>query len=460
MKFAKVLEETLRTGDLPPKWVEAAIQYKLLKKCISKFVRELALLGLSLADLKLLLQDDEQDLSVEIHHEDAPENPIVTHYALKKSKNNVIPYLKIVLNDEDPDKYSKDYIHELADQIRQKLLSVVHFDNDERHIIEIIEDPEQNLLLSPSTSHDDDMNLIVRVPNDNETVIMLNSDLIFFKMLKSELETLDSIRDEEEELLMRQIDKLSGSVLTLTKKLSDLYTWREFFRIYIDSEVFFRYNETSLTLLERTAEQVKKNLEEFSSRVEQVDIFERLHNKTGVVACELFMGMNMRLLKILQFQAINATALKKILKKFDKQTSLNVSRRFPDLISKDNVFIHGTPVAQNICFLIQSKLLRLIPQIEDYTCPICMSVAFKPIRLTCSHIFCVRCMVKMKQRGKMDCPLCRKSKAIAMANSSNLDVEAMALMKKNFPLEVKEKLRDVDREKYGDVVGNKKCVIM
>ena len=460
MKFAKVLDETLRTGDLPPKWVEAAIQYKKLKKCISKFVRELALLGLSLADLKLLLQDEEQDLSVEIHDQDAAENPIVAHYGLKKSNNNVIPYLKIVLKDQDPDKYSKDYIHELADQIRQKLLSVVHSDNNERHIIEIKEDPEQHLLLSPSTSHDDDINLIVLVPNDNETVIMLNSDLIFFKTLRSELETLDSIRDEEEELLMRQIDKLSGSVLTLTKKLSDLYTWREFFRIFIDSEVFFRYNETSLTLLERTAEQVKKNLEEFSSRVEQADIFERFRSKTGVVACKLFMGMNMPLLKILLFQAINATALIKILKKFDKQTSLNVSRRFPDLISKDNVFIHGTSVAQNICFLIQSKLLQLIPQIEDYTCPICMSVAFKPIRLTCSHIFCVRCMVKMKQRGKVDCPLCRKSKAIAMANSSNLDVEAMALIKKNFPLEVKEKLRDVDREKYGDVVGNKKCVIM
>lgn len=462
MKFAKVLEETLRKEDLPPEWVEAAIQYKVLKKCISKVVKELAFLGLSLADLKLLLQDEASDRTVEMFHGEAtPDNPIVAHYTLKKLKNNVIPYLKIVLNEAGTEQYSKDHIHILADKIRQKLLSLVHSDDDEeRHIIEIKEDEEQHLVLSPTTTHHGDMEEIVRVNNDNEIIVMLNSDHTFFKMLNSELESLDQIRQKEEDFLMGQIDKLSDNVLSLTKKRSDLYVWREFFRIYLDSEVFFRYNETSLALSQRTGDQVKNNLAEFTSRVEKVQIIERLNKKTGVAACEQFMAMNMRLLKILQFQAINATALKKILKKFDKQTSLNISGRFPDLILKDHIFIHGSSLTQNICYLIQNKLLKLIPQIEDYTCPICMSVAFKPIRLECSHIFCVRCMVKMKQRGKTDCPLCRREKAIEMADSSNLDQEALELIKKNFPIEVKEKLKEVEKEKYGEVVNHKNCVIM
>lgn len=461
MKFAKVLEQTLQEEDLPAEWVEAAIQYKVLKKYISKIVKELAFLGLSLADLKLLLQDETRDKTVEMYHNEAtPDNPIVAHYTLKKTKNNVLPYLKIVLNENAGEHYSKDHIHILADQIREKLQTLVHSDDEERHIIEVKEDDDQHLVLSPTTTHRaDDSEEIVRVENDNEIVVMLNSDHAFFKMLNSELENLDSIRKKEEEFLISQIDKLSDNVLSLTKKRSDLYVWREFFRIYLDSEVFFRYNETSQLLLERTGDQVKKNLAEFTSRVEKVQIIERLNRKTGVAACEQFMAMNMRLLKILQFQAINATALKKILKKFDKQTSLNVSSRVPDLMLKDHIFIHGSSLTQNICFMIQNKLLKLIPQIEDYTCPICMSVAFKPIRLECSHIFCVRCMVKMKQRGKTDCPLCRHHKAIEMADSSNLDVEAMELIKKNFPIEVKEKLKEVDKEKYGEVVNHKNCVI-
>lgn len=35
-------------------------------------------------------------------------------------------------------------------------------------------------------------------------------------------------------------------------------------------------------------------------------------------------------------------------------------------------------------------LLPIIPHIDDYECAICTSIAFKPIRLACSHLFCVR----------------------------------------------------------------------
>ena len=35
-------------------------------------------------------------------------------------------------------------------------------------------------------------------------------------------------------------------------------------------------------------------------------------------------------------------------------------------------------------------LLPIIPHIDDYECLICTSIAFKPIRLACGHLFCVR----------------------------------------------------------------------
>ncbi|KAF9056949.1 hypothetical protein BDP27DRAFT_1344261, partial [Rhodocollybia butyracea] len=49
------------------------------------------------------------------------------------------------------------------------------------------------------------------------------------------------------------------------------------------------------------------------------------------------------------------------------------------------------------CFL---TLLPIIPQLDDYSCVIRTNIAFKPIRLGCGHLFCVR-------RSTGDCPMCR-----------------------------------------------------
>lgn len=455
MKFAKVLHQTLIEEDIPQEWVEGAIQYKVLKKCISRIVKELAFLGLSLADLKLLLKDEDDTIEV-TSEETVPSNPIVAHYTLKKDRHEVVPYLKIVLNETQTGQYSAAHIQELAEQIRQKLQHSI-LEDDEPHIMEIKE--EENLyVLSPTTSRQEN---IVTVENHNEIVILLHLDTKFFKMLSAELESLDRIRQSEEDKLVQDIDKLSDKVLQLSRHKSDMYTWRELFRIYLDSEVYFRYNETSSSLLEKLLEQVKKNLESFGDRAEKAQIAKRFKSKQAILALLNFVQMNEHLLKIIQFQLINTTALRKILKKFDKQTSLNVLGRYPSLISQDHVFIAGRSVAQSICYVMQTKLLTIVPQLEDYTCPICMLVAYKPIRLMCGHIFCVRCLVKLKQRGQSDCPLCRKEGAIALADSSNLDLAAMLLIKKSFPLEVKEKLKEIDREKYDEMVRpDKSCIIV
>lgn len=56
---------------------------------------------------------------------------------------------------------------------------------------------------------------------------------------------------------------------------------------------------------------------------------------------------------------------------------------------------------------IGERLISIIPHIDDYSCLICTSIAFKPIRLTCGHFFGVRCLVKMQKRNNNLCPLCR-----------------------------------------------------
>lgn len=459
MKFAKVLQQTLVEDDIPEEWVEAAIKYKVLKKCIARVVRELEFLGLPKADLKLLLQDEDKMVEVD-QSETTPNNPIVAQYTLRKRNNKIVPFLKIILNDTDTKQYTEDHVQEVAAEIRGKLKSVLSTDDDDHHVIEIKEE-ENQLVLLPTTSHrETEVEDIVKVENKNEIIIMLNSDSKFFKMLNSELESLDHIRDYEETQLVAEIEHLTDQITLVTKRRLDLYNWRELFRIYLDSEVFFRYNETKFALLQRTAGQVKANLSDFESRIEKAKVMDRFKRKLLEAAYRDFMAVNERLLKIIQFQTINTTALRKILKKFDKRTSLNISDKFPQLISEDHIFINGSSVAQSICYVMQNKLLTVVPQLENYTCPICLSVAFKPIRLACSHIFCVRCLVKLKQRGKTNCPMCRYENAIELADSSNLDLAAMELIKKNFPLEVKEKLKEIDKERYEELVGKKNCVIV
>lgn len=39
---------------------------------------------------------------------------------------------------------------------------------------------------------------------------------------------------------------------------------------------------------------------------------------------------------------------------------------------------------------IGDNILPIIPHVDDYSCVICTSLAFKPIRLSCGHLFCVR----------------------------------------------------------------------
>lgn len=65
-------------------------------------------------------------------------------------------------------------------------------------------------------------------------------------------------------------------------------------------------------------------------------------------------------------------------------------------------------------------LLPIIPHIDDYACVICTSIAFKPIRLQCGHLFCVRCLVKMQKRGKGNCPMCRAPTVLSADRSKLL----------------------------------------
>ncbi|CUM66153.1 uncharacterized protein PRCAT00003810001 [Priceomyces carsonii] len=492
MKFAKVLEKTLMEEDVPEDWLEAAIQYKALKKCINKVVSELEFLGLEHNTLKLILEDSDKHEIKEIdEQETTASNPIIAEYTLTKSNGkkseHIVPMLKILLDYSNAD-YSDDHIYEQGLELKRRIEGLLYRGSDSdddnmngQRLIEVKEDEDEALVISPQTSwpqspvikeevreviDNDHKDTSDESPKSkkrvNEIYIMLNSDVKFFQMLDDELEGLDQLKAAEEAKLIQEVEKLRGMVQEFAdpKRRKDLYTWRELFKIYLDSEVYFKYNETSSPAFERSIDQVKENMQHFIDNVNKSNVLTQFRSKKGILTYDQFLSLNYHLFKVLQFQSINLTALRKILKKFDKQTALGVQNQFPRLVSADHVFITGKSLAQSICYVLQSSVVELVPQIDDYICPICCSIAFKPIRLECGHVFCVRCLVKLKQQQKTSCPFCRAEHVIENADGRNLDLETMEKMKKFFPIEVKEKLKERDKEKYEDLIGNGKCTIM
>lgn len=57
MKFAHSFTEELQTYEYPSEWVDAAIRYRQLKKCIKKVQREMVELGLAPDMLKMLAKE-------------------------------------------------------------------------------------------------------------------------------------------------------------------------------------------------------------------------------------------------------------------------------------------------------------------------------------------------------------------------------------------------------------------
>ncbi|KAE8230127.1 hypothetical protein CF326_g4879 [Tilletia indica] len=96
--------------------------------------------------------------------------------------------------------------------------------------------------------------------------------------------------------------------------------------------------------------------------------------------------------------------------------------------------------------LFTTTLLPILPSIDESSCVICTSVAWRPVRLQCGHLFCIRCLVKLQRQHRDDCPLCRSPMAVKNANGSNLDAAMGNLLKTYFPEEVAEKARENDRE--------------
>lgn len=428
MKFAQDFQAALSRGEYPPDWVSSAISYKRLKKCIKRVQQELLSLGLDKDTLDALWNHVDSGADTEAGSAGRP-----LQYTVDDGEEvSFTPKLTIVIDPHDgspmdawlsPD--TRKILRRLARSSR------AHNDNTLQRDESPVERP--SFPDRPSPDHGGLQLEMVEVP--------LTADSEFFQTLRRELACLDDLQHAEYNRLQNEINELGKELRVLRESKSkrskkEVEMWRKIFELYSDAEVFLSSHEADAGA--RDAAHAQRQLQYFTQSLstQQKKATLRLGDEANT-ALSRFLRINVKLLRLIKFQEINRTALNKIMKKFDKRTALHAKSSVARSLTKTSPFM-VQDLAKATCFTISEEVLSIIPQLNDYLCPICFSVSWRPVRLSCSHLFCIRCMIVMQREEKDHCPLCRQE-VVMEATEKNIDKDMMKFLQANFKADVKEK---------------------
>ncbi|KAG1847331.1 SPX domain-containing protein [Suillus subalutaceus] len=455
MHFSKTYSQLLLT--LPPELRENAIQYRQLKKLINQLVQELSSLGLSPIVLQQLLeQQNPASLTAQIEgirqqcdrvsdSDDSDDHQLhaTVVYEFTGTSSHIEPRLRLSV------KYPTD-----ATDVASS--SSASFPSSRNQY-----GPGRYLLLIQEVQ-----------PSTHDLIIPLQSDTAFFQLLNTALASLAEHLNTVHGGFTSTLQSLAYAISTTARPTSssaprsfsaysmavsnaatlrprsgsrntDLYSWREIFQMYVEGEIFESFGERTQTRMKR-----------FEARMQEKRSKLKLAGSKD--ALDIFMRMNFFILDLKRFQFANAEATRKILKKHTKRTALPLPSHLlslwngplpaPPPSAELALFPQpSTPLSRLLVQAIGETLLPIVPHVDDYSCLICTSLAFKPIRLGCGHLFCVRCLVKLQKLGKANCPICR-APTVLKADHTNVDYALLNFMADWFPLESRAKLSTNERE--------------
>ncbi|KAF2752130.1 RING-14 protein-like protein [Sporormia fimetaria CBS 119925] len=459
MKFGHIFKERLKSEGFPPEWVESAISYSQLKKCINRLTNELSELGLDPQTLRQLLKKVE-DFNAANKDDDKPLEYLLAGQAgLGEQQGGTAPFHPMLLVYVNETTGELDSAH-LNEETRHKLqLLAIDTGLSDLRVVEL---PDEEPDCLPSRTVNNSAGGLRRRPGYRTVEVPLTSDIEFFSTLAAELVGLEELQEREQRRMRGEIERLGKQIARQTdpdrranKKL--LAIWRQIFQIYVESDIFFGTTESDHSA--RDSEAAVERFEKFASTIASHHLVDQMKREENLRALTAFMDINRNLLQGLRFGEINRIAMTKILKKFDKQTALGVKKTFPQRIEYPDFSQH---LARAVCAEVNTQILSHVPRIDDYTCAMCMDIQWRPVRLRCQHVFCIRCLIVMQTNKQHFCPLCRE-KTVFDANAENLDLEMASFLKKWFPDEVKLKQRHnqlmAGKDEYGEVYQQKCCVM-
>ncbi|KIW61160.1 hypothetical protein PV05_01317 [Exophiala xenobiotica] len=469
MKFGQGFEAALSRDDYPPEWIDSAISYKKLKKCIKRVQQELTNLGLDKETLDTLWQHVSSGATeVEGHLGDR----LVQYSVDGSEKVSFTPRLTILLDPRDgspmdawltPD--TRRILRRLARNSRASVSSPHRNESANGHP-EDSRGPASGSAMPDSPRSDDGDNAPDNEEQQPQTIeVPLTSDSEFFQILRRELADLDRLQNSEQSRIQNEITQLGHELRTLQSSKSkrskqEIEIWRKIFELYSDAEIFMSSHEADAGARDADHAQMQYSNFNKSLAAQQNEVLKL--GKDANVALDRFLRINVKLLRLIKFQEINKTALAKIMKKFDKRTALHARSTVSGALIKSPFMAQN--LAKATSFTISEELLKVIPQLNDYLCPVCFTISYKPVRLNCGHVFCIRCMLVMQRALQERCPLCREP-VVLEATSDNLDRELIKFMKTNFKAAVKAKQRENEIQAGVDRWGTQydyshKCTVM
>ncbi|KAG2213903.1 hypothetical protein INT47_001172 [Mucor saturninus] len=384
MKFGKQMETA--ANDLPENWRPYLIHYKTLKKSIRLVVDELESRGLSTEWINTL--DTDQAMRLD--------------YIFDGDVKDPHPFIKITI--DDPTSISS---------------------SEEPTILKLIPITEQ-LNTEP-------LSIKIELVRDSE----------FFHLLLHELSHAAALHDVEKDRFIGNVDSLEEQLtIAASPQKNDLYAWREIFNLYMEAAIFKDVSQGQYS--PHSYQRSQNQLQWFTTELSRMNLTKKLSSRHSKKALTQFMAINAQLVHFKHFQSLNQTAMIKILKKHDKRTSLSATSEFPSFAKSNAIFVEG--VLMSLYNAVQTKLITIVPQPDDYDCPVCFSIAWRPIRLECGHVFCVRCLIKAHKKRLYNCPICRQEHAVGNADAHNLDQKLQSFMLLYFPKEIKEKRKENERE--------------
>ncbi|KAK2747270.1 hypothetical protein FQN57_002168 [Myotisia sp. PD_48] len=458
LQFGHNYRERLENEGFPAHWVHSAISYRQLKKCIKKVRAELLELGLG-PDVLNQFWATESQLDGDDGEEDEALSRVGFYYSFQQtectSSSSVAPMLTFAMGPGISLKCQLLPCPTTGSTTTPLPLLLLQSPPSTEPPPLASDTIAKDLMPSSATTHFAGVNYKTQFDicseNSQKSIqIPLSADSEFFRILRKGLSKLEQLQEQQKTELEDQIVLLHRSMVKVAdtssgRKHPSLYAWREIFRLYMDMQVFFSTGEIDCG--ERSSETAHKQLQKFQYELMKTNHSKKL-KKEGRHALESFLKINMAILQNLKFHEINGLAFTKILKKFDKRTALRARSAFTQKGPLSAQF-----VARTVCQAISEQILGVIPQLEDYLCPICFSIAFKPIRLRCNHIFCIRCLVIMQRAQQNQCAMCR-AEVVMEANSDNLDKKMLTFLMATFPKESKAKQKESERaaslELYGD----------
>ncbi|KAI8647015.1 SPX domain-containing protein [Parasitella parasitica] len=413
MKFGKQLET--EAEGIPSEWRPYLIQYKTLKKLITKVAEEIESRGLSTSLLHECLDEDGR-VSSAVKDEEDEGIPKIKYYFTGEPPN-VKPNIEFIYDSEEP-KVQKA----LSRLLSSSATAAAASDYLERPKLEFKRSQNNKDFFSLSTDaaatkgdttlEDQDEHILVKAPTvkrqrrsstvtlvkelliltleekdrikDRESserldseenrekhekhiktlVVELEQDDEFFKFLMEELQQANMLQNFTSQKFQHNISDLEmrmTKVAAPTQK-TDMYNWRKIFSIYMDAQIFQGNAESDRTF--RSVERAKKQMAWFIEQLGKTRLLNKLKSKESKSAFEQFVALNTELITMKHYQMLNQTAMRKILKKHDKRSGLTASQSFLEIVSTDALF---SPKLANMLYAtITSKVTTIIPQPEDY----------------------------------------------------------------------------------------------